>query len=107
VPGNVRRQVAIKKRQRGFDEATCVVLQAAGGNCPGGFEALREDPGLAGMLGHDVPSPEAARIIAGQSLSSLLHLLRVSAFKTRCLVGVSRAVVASRFRIWTKRPRHL
>ncbi len=65
VPGNVRRQIAITKRQRGFDEATCVescvVLQAAGGDCPGGFEALREDPGLAEMLGHEVPSPEAAR----------------------------------------------
>jgi len=65
LPGNVRRQVAIKKRQPGFDEATCVescvVLPAAGGDCPGGFEALREDPGLAEMLGHEVPSPEAAR----------------------------------------------
>ena len=65
VPGNVRRQVAIKKRQGGFDEATCVescaVLQAADGDCPGGFEALREDPGLAEMLGHEAPSPEAAR----------------------------------------------
>ena len=65
VPGNVRRQVAIKKRQGGFDEATCVescaVLPATGGDCPGGFEALREDPGLAEMLGHEAPSPEAAR----------------------------------------------
>ncbi len=65
VPGNVRCQVAIKKRQRGFDEATCVescvVLPAAGGDGPGGFEALREDPGLAEILGHEVPSPEAAR----------------------------------------------
>ncbi len=38
VPGNVRRQIAVKKRQRGFDEATCaescVVLPAAGGDCP-------------------------------------------------------------------------
>ena len=65
VPGNVRRHVTTKKRQRGFDEATYiesfVVLQAVGGDCPDDFETLREDPGLAEMLGHEVPSPEAAR----------------------------------------------
>lgn len=65
VPGHVGCHVAIKKRQRGFDEATYVesfvVLQAVGGECPDDFEALREDAGLSEMLGHDVPSPEAAR----------------------------------------------
>ena len=44
VPGNVRRRVAIKKRRRGFDEATYVesfvVLEAVGGDCPADFEAL-------------------------------------------------------------------
>jgi hypothetical protein len=65
VPGSVRRHVAIKKRQRGFDEATYVesfvVLQAVGGDCPDDFEVLREDAGLGEMLGHPLPSPEAAR----------------------------------------------
>ena len=37
------------------------MLHAVGGDCPDDFEALREDPGLAEMLGHEVPSPEAAR----------------------------------------------
>ena len=45
VPGNVRRHIAIKKRRRGFDEATYVesfvVLQAVGGDCPDDFETLR------------------------------------------------------------------
>ena len=53
VPGNVRRHIA---RRRGFDEATYVesfvVLQAVGGDCPDDFETL---------LGHELPSPEAAR----------------------------------------------
>ena len=65
VPGNVRRHIAIKKRRRGFDEATYVesfvVLQAVGGDCPDDFETLREDAGLGEMLGHELPSPEAAR----------------------------------------------
>lgn len=65
VPGHIRRHVALKKRQRGFDEATYVesfvVLQAVGGDCPDDFEVLREDAGLSEMLGHELPSPEAAR----------------------------------------------
>jgi hypothetical protein len=38
-----------------------LVLNAVGGDCLEDFEHLREDPGLAEMLGHAVPSPEAAR----------------------------------------------
>lgn len=52
-------------RQRGFDEATQVesflVRNAAGGKCLEDFDRLRQDAGLAEMLGHELPSPEAAR----------------------------------------------
>ena len=64
-PGSVKRNLALKQRDRGFDEATYIesflVLNAAGGNCLEDFACLREDRGLAAMLGHEVPSPEAAR----------------------------------------------
>lgn len=65
VPGSVQRQVRIKQRERGFDEATYmesfVVLNAVGGDCLEDFDRLREDAGLAKMLGHPIPSAEAAR----------------------------------------------
>jgi hypothetical protein len=65
VAGSVRRNLPLKKRERGFDEATYVesflVLNAVGGDCLEDFDGLREDPGLAEMLGHEVPSAEAAR----------------------------------------------
>ena len=65
LPGSVQREVHIKARQRGYDEATFVesfvVLQAVGGECLDDFDRLRGDPGLAELLGHAVPSPEAAR----------------------------------------------
>ena len=65
VPGSVKRNLAVKQRDRGFDEATYIesflVLNAAGGDCLEDFDCLREDRGLAAMLGHEVPSPEAAR----------------------------------------------
>ena len=65
VPGSVKRNLALKQRDRGFDEATYIesflVLNAAGGDCLEDFDCLREDRGLAAMLGHEVPSPEAAR----------------------------------------------
>lgn len=35
--------------------------RALGGECLEAFERLREDAGLAEMLGHELPSPEAAR----------------------------------------------
>lgn len=64
VPGSVKRHLHVKQRERGFDEATYVesflVLNAAGGDCVEDFERLQEDPGLAEMLGHEVPSPAAA-----------------------------------------------
>jgi hypothetical protein len=65
VPGRVQRHLQLKRRQRGFDEASYVesflVLNAVGGDCLEDFDPLREDAGLAEMLGHAVPSAEAAR----------------------------------------------
>jgi hypothetical protein len=37
-----------------------VILNAAGGECVEDFERLRQDPGLAEMIGHALPSPRAA-----------------------------------------------
>jgi len=65
VPGSVERHLRVKQRERGFDEATYVesflVLNAAGGDCLEDFDRLREDAGLSELLGHAVPSAEAAR----------------------------------------------
>lgn len=65
VPGSVKQHLHLKQRQRGFDEATYVesflVLNAVGGDCLEDFDRLREDAGLGEMLGHELPSPEAAR----------------------------------------------
>src|SRR5207237_170943 len=51
--------------ERGYDEATMVesfvVLNALGGECLEDFTHLRGDGGLKEMLGHEIPSPEAAR----------------------------------------------
>ncbi len=65
LPASVKRHVQVKERQRGYDEATLVesfvVLNAAGGECLDDFARLREDSGLAALIGHQIPSPEAAR----------------------------------------------
>src|SRR3970282_1230101 len=65
LPRSVERNVRIKQRQRGYDEASViesfVILNAVGGECLEDFDRLREDAGLAEMLGHEIPSPEAAR----------------------------------------------
>jgi hypothetical protein len=65
LPARVREHVRVKARERGYDEATMVesfvVLNAVGGECFDDFQRLREDPGLSEMIGHGVPSPEAAR----------------------------------------------
>ncbi|HUY12248.1 MAG TPA: IS1380 family transposase [Terriglobia bacterium] len=64
VPGSVKQHVKIKERQRGYDEATFiesfVILNAAGGDCLEDFGHWREDAGLAELIGHELPSPEAA-----------------------------------------------
>src|SRR5713226_9951484 len=65
LPQAVERHVRIKERERGYDEATFVesfvILNAVGGECLEDFERLREDPGLSELIGHGVPSPEAAQ----------------------------------------------
>lgn len=60
------QHIRIKQRQRGYDEATFiesfVILNAVGGKCLEDFEQLlRADAGLAELIGHGMPSPEAAR----------------------------------------------
>lgn len=59
------RHIRIKKRDRGYDEATFVesfvLLNGVGGDCLDDFEQLRADGGLASMPGHEQPSPGAAR----------------------------------------------
>jgi hypothetical protein len=61
----VQPNVRVKQRQRGYDEATMVesflILNAVGGECLEDFDRLREDAGVAPMIGHEIPSPEAAR----------------------------------------------
>ena len=64
LPGSVGRQVQVKERARGYDEATMVesfvVLNAAGGECVDDFQRLREDSGLEELIGHALPSPATA-----------------------------------------------
>ncbi len=70
VPASVRQHVQIKQRERGYDEATMVesfvVLNAVGGDRVDDFQHLRDDAGLKEMLGHEVPSPDAARQFLNQ-----------------------------------------
>jgi hypothetical protein len=65
LPQGVKEHVRVKERERGYDESTFVesfvILNAAGGEHVDDFGRLREDPGLAEMIGHQLPSPEAAR----------------------------------------------
>ncbi len=64
LPRSVQRNVSMKQRQRGLDEAGYVesflVLNATGGECLDDFAHLRQD-GLKDLIGHELPSPEAAR----------------------------------------------
>ena len=64
LPQSVKDHVQVKERQRGYDEATFVesfvILDATGGECVDDFKRLREDAGLAEMIGHALPSPSAA-----------------------------------------------
>ncbi len=65
VAQSVARHIKIRQRQRGYDEATFVesfiLLNGVGGDCLDDLEQLRADSGLEEMLGHAIPSPEAAR----------------------------------------------
>ena len=65
VGRSVKEQVRIRQRERGYDEPTMVesfvLLNGAGGECLEDFQQLRNDTVLAELIGHDFPSPEAAR----------------------------------------------
>ena len=65
LPASVQRHVHVKQRERGFDEAclveSFVILNAAGGECLEDFDRLREDLGLAELIGHEIPSSGPAR----------------------------------------------
>src|ERR1035437_8651458 len=58
LPASVQRNVRIKQRQRGCDEASVVesfpILNAVGGDCLEHFERLREDAGMAERIGHPI-----------------------------------------------------
>ena len=62
---SANQHLRIKERQRGFDEGTFlesfVLLNAAGGDCLEDFDPLRQDRALQQLIGHALPSPEAAR----------------------------------------------
>ena len=65
VPGSVKRNLHLKQRERGLDEAAYVesflVLNAVGGDCLEDFDGLREAPDMEQMLGYQTPSAEGAR----------------------------------------------
>jgi hypothetical protein len=75
VPASVKRHVQVKQRERGYDEATMVesfvVLNAVGGEFVDDLQHLRDDAGLQEMLGHEIPSPEAARTFEFKNRSRL------------------------------------
>ena len=65
LPGSIKRHVHTKQRQRGYDEGTLVesfvILNAAGGDCIDDFDSLRQDDGLAELIGHELPCSTTAR----------------------------------------------
>ena len=70
LPASVQRQVRIKQRQRGYEEATrvesFVILNAAGGECREDFDRLRED-GPKGCIGFAI----SARMSEGRHAALL------------------------------------
>jgi hypothetical protein len=84
---NVREQVRVKEGERGYDEATLVesfvVLNAAGGECPEDFERLREDAGLAQVMGHEFSSTATAL----QFLSAFHEEAKIAEAQQRRLLG--------------------
>ena len=65
VPASVPRTLLLKQRRRGLEAAayreSFLALNALGGECLDDFDVLREDLGLASLLGYEPPSPAAAR----------------------------------------------
>ena len=93
VAESVARNLHIKKRDRGYDEATFVesfvLLNSVGGDCLDDFDQLRADGGLASMLGHDLPSPGAAR----NFLYEFHDESRIDEAKQQCIVLGTKAYV--------------
>jgi hypothetical protein len=67
VPGSMQQHVAVKERERAYDEATFVesfvILNAAGGECVDNFAHLRSDAGLAEL----VECPGEKRVNGGEA----------------------------------------
>jgi hypothetical protein len=65
LPALIRANLALKQRQRGFDEGqmieTIVLLQVIGGDCPEDLRLLAQDPCLERGLGHRPPRAAAVR----------------------------------------------
>jgi hypothetical protein len=93
VAQSVARHVPIKKRDRGYDEATFVesfvVLTGVGGDCLDDFDQLRADAGLARRLGHELPSPGAAR----NFLYEFHDESRIDQAKQQCIVLGTKAYI--------------
>jgi len=64
-PELIKANLALKSRQRGFEEAqfveTALLLQAVGGDCPEDLCLLNQDPMLGRALGYDLPKVTALR----------------------------------------------
>ena len=66
LPGSCEANLrGIKSRQRGLEEAqtleSLVLLHAAGGDCMDDMERLREDEGLARILGYEPPASRSVK----------------------------------------------
>jgi len=64
-PQSVQQHLHLKQRERGFNEAALVesllILNAVGGDCLEDLDRLRQDPGWAELIGHEVPSAVVGR----------------------------------------------
>jgi hypothetical protein len=67
-----------------------VVLNAMGRDCFDDFLRLREDQGLAEMLGHGIPSPDAARLRLAVLTYNLLTALKRLALPAELLTARSK-----------------
>ena len=60
-----RRNVSIKRRERGYDEwefvESVMAMMAAGGDCVDDLSVLAADEGFVSLLGHAIPSPSAMK----------------------------------------------
>jgi len=60
-----QRSVSVKQRERGYSEwefvESLVTLMAGGGDCLDDLNMLQADRGFVCLLGHEIPSPSAAK----------------------------------------------